>query len=190
MREMAERVVERISPSKVLESDLRANVIFLKACDVCELEVQDWYKGLRVNFQNRIYVVLDEESCNMRGVRALCNKGFHRFITQESQDMEFKLALYQPIKRLRLSPDEMMMEIEEICRVHGCYVYQDKDYNMDFKRHVFEYRGKSIYLPLSAQRYCANLMIAGHKDNFNRSIISKVRKYAGQGFLNGFKPSR
>ena len=56
------------------------------------------------------------------------------------------------------------------------------DYDFQFDKNTFRYKGKSIYLCGSQKAYLASWLLNAHKDNSKRMILCNLRKKFGADF--------
>ena len=66
---------------------------------------------------------------------------------------------------------------------YGVWNFQFGDYDFQFDKNRFIYRGKPLYFADSQKRYLAEWLLCGHKDNSKRMILCTMRKKFGKDFL-------
>ena len=107
-------------------------------------------------------------------------KGIERFIFDYQNAQELCLAFYRPDKVIVHTKDA---ELTDLIKTATTNCYQFGDYDFQFDKNSFKYKGKGIYLCKSQQKYLAEWLLYGNKDNKKRSILCALRKKFGQDFL-------
>lgn len=107
-------------------------------------------------------------------------KGITRFIFNYKNVYELLCAFYKPEKTVIHASSK---DLEIIIKDCTSTVYCFGDYDFDFAKNKFKYKGKLIYLPDSVKRYLAEWLLNGHKDNRKRMVLCNLRKKFGAEFL-------
>ena len=107
-------------------------------------------------------------------------EGITRFIFNYKNSYELLCALYKQEKIVVHASSNDLKTIIKECKV---LAYQFGDYDFQFDKNRFLYKGKSIYLSDSAKKYLAEWLLNGHKDNKKRMVLCNLRKRFGEGFL-------
>ena len=107
-------------------------------------------------------------------------KGIERFIFDYQNAQELCMAFYRPDKVIVHTKDA---ELTDLIKTATTNCYQFGDYDFQFDKNSFKYKGKGIYLCKSQQKYLAEWLLYGNKDNKKRSILFALRKKFGQDFL-------
>lgn len=96
------------------------------------------------------------------------DKGIRRFIFDYQSERELRLALYR--------------EVEQV-RSYNVTHFAFGDYDFDFHKEEFKWKGRYIYLTTTEKAYIASWLLGGHKDNAKRGILCYARKRLGSDFL-------
>ena len=108
------------------------------------------------------------------------SKGISHFIFDHTNKYELICALF----RLKtVTVHRTSNDIEESIRASGCTIYNIGDYNFDFGKNRFLYKGKAIYLCTSQKAYLAEWLLNANKDNAKRTILYNMRHKFGKDFL-------
>lgn len=107
-------------------------------------------------------------------------EGITRFIFNYKNTYELLCAFYKPEDVIIHASDSELTDIIKECNVKS---YQFAEYDFQFDKNKFFYKGKPIYLSESAKRYLAEWLLNGHKDNKKRMILCNLRKRFGADFL-------
>lgn len=106
--------------------------------------------------------------------------GITRFIFNHKNDKEILFAFYVGDKVLSHIQNK---DLETLVKDSETAWFCMGSYDFQFDRGRFKYRGKLIYLAESQQRYLAEWLLHGHKDNSKRMIVCNLRKKFGKDFL-------
>lgn len=107
-------------------------------------------------------------------------KGIERFIFDYQNAQELCMAFYRPDKVIVHTNN---VELTDLIKTATTNCYQFGDYDFQFDKNSFKYKGKGIYLCKSQQKYLAEWLLYGNKDNKKRTILFALRKKFGQDFL-------
>ncbi len=107
-------------------------------------------------------------------------KGVERFIFDYQNVQELYMAFYRPDKVIVHTNNA---ELTDLIKTATTNCYQFGNYDFQFDKNSFKYKGKGIYLCKSQQRYLAEWLLYGNKDNKKRTILCVLRKKFGQDFL-------
>lgn len=107
-------------------------------------------------------------------------KGVERFIFDYQNAQELCMAFYRPDKVIVHTNNA---ELTDLIKTATTNCYQFGDYDFQFDKNSFKYKGKGIYLCKSQQRYLAEWLLYGNKDNKKRMILCNLRKKFGEDFL-------
>lgn len=108
------------------------------------------------------------------------DKGIERFIFDYQNAQELCMAFYRPDKVIVHTNN---VELTDLIKTSTTNCYQFGDYDFQFDKNSFKYKGKGIYLCKSQQKYLAEWLLYGNKDNKKRTILFVLRKKFGQDFL-------
>lgn len=107
-------------------------------------------------------------------------KGIERFIFDYQNAQELCMAFYRPDKVIVHTNNA---ELTDLIKTATTNCYQFGNYDFQFDKNSFKYKGKGIYLCKSQQKYLAEWLLYGNKDNKKRMILCTLRKKFGEDFL-------
>lgn len=107
-------------------------------------------------------------------------KGITRFIFDYHNKYELFTSLF---KTEAVTVHSSNLGLQEILKDCGVWNFQFGDYDFQFDKNRFIYRGKPLYLADSQKRYLADWLLCGHKDNSKRMVLCTMRKKFGKDFL-------
>lgn len=107
-------------------------------------------------------------------------KGIERFIFDYQNAQELCMAFYRPDKVIVHTNNA---ELTDLIKTATTNCYQFGDYDFQFDKNSFKYKGKGIYLCKSQQKYLAEWLLYGSKDNKKRMVLCNLRKKFGEDFL-------
>lgn len=162
-------------------------------CDV-SLDVEsEWSAQFRVSYDTVIfgskYINKVNRSYYPKAVLILkegespapyIKEGISRFIFDYKNVFELCCSFYREPKTVVHASSK---DLETIVKDCGSAVYCFGDYDFDFAKNKFKYKGKLIYMADSTKRYIAEWLLNGHKDNKKRMILCNLRKKFGADFL-------
>ena len=107
-------------------------------------------------------------------------QGIMRFIFNYKNSYELLCALHKTGKTLIHASSK---GLETVLQDSSTTRFSFGEYDFDFTRNTFKYKGKLVYFPESTKRYLAEWLLNSHKDNKKRMILCNLRKKFGSGFL-------
>lgn len=108
-------------------------------------------------------------------------KGITRFIFDYKNNFELQTALYSTGTIITRTIDS---EYEDIVKKSSIVDFCHGDYEFRFKKNLFYYKGKMIYLTEATKKYLAQWLLNGKKDNSKRMLLCNLRKKYGVAFLS------
>lgn len=111
---------------------------------------------------------------------AYIKKGIERFIFNCTNRKELSFAFLT--KEKELSKDSTK-DLKLIVKNAVTLKFVTGDYNFDFGKGIFKWRGKGIYLTNQTINYLAEWLLNGNKDNSRRLLLFNARKRLGKDFL-------
>lgn len=154
---------------------------------------EDWSKSYRISqdvviagskyldkinetYTNKIVLILRSDE----SPASFIAKGIERFIFDYQNAQELCMALYRPDKVIVHTNNA---ELTDLIKTATTNCYQFGDYDFQFDKNSFKYKSKGIYLCKSQQKYLAEWLLYGNKDNKKRMILCTLRKKFGEDFL-------
>lgn len=107
-------------------------------------------------------------------------EGISHFIFNYTNQYELLMALF---KQPKVIVHAKSLDIQDIIRDSTTEVFRHGDYDFNFARNNYFYRGKPIYLQEAQKKYLAEWLLHGNKDNKRRMIVCNLRKKFGSDFL-------
>lgn len=128
-----------------------------------------------VYYENLVLILNPKEN-----ISEYTTKGINRFIFNFNNPVELSYALLYKEKTVVHASSE---QLETILKDSSFTAFRYKDYDLNFDRNIFKYKGKEIYLCASQKRYLAEWLLRHNKDNSKRMILCNLRKKFGKDFL-------
>lgn len=154
-------------------------------CDVALTVEEDWSEKYRVleevilcgskyldkinvQFYPVVTLILKESESPVDFIK----KGITRFIFNHTDEREIIMSF---MKESSYEGDTL--------KDATCTVYCRGEYNFDFEKKIFFWKDKQIYLSDLNQKYLANWLLKGNKENSKRNSLFNIRKRLGKDFL-------
>lgn len=132
--------------------------------------------NLNEAYYDKAVVILNEGESTAPYIQ----KGIQHFIFNYQNKFELITALfYQEPVVVRAQN----MKVEEIIKEKGVNRFVQKDYDFRFDKDVFMYKGRQIYIRRGEQKFLADWLLMGHKDNKRRTLLYNLRDRFGKDFL-------
>ena len=132
--------------------------------------------NLNEAYYDKAVVVLNEGESTAPYIQ----RGIQHFIFNYQNKFELITALfYQEPVVVRAQN----MKVEEIIKEKGVNRFVQKDYDFRFDKDVFMYKGRQIYIRRGEQKFLADWLLMGHKDNKRRTLLYNLRDRFGKDFL-------
>ena len=128
-------------------------------------------------YHSKTIIILKEDESPIPYIE----KGFTRFIFDYKNNFELQTALYSTGSIVTRTIDA---EYEEIIKKSSIVDFCHGDYEFRFKKNLFYYKGKMIYLTEATKKYLAQWLLNGKKDNSKRMLLCNLRKKYGVAFLS------
>lgn len=106
--------------------------------------------------------------------------GIEKFIFDISNEYELLLAFF---KRENIVLHSDSMELKELIKTSQAKIFCFGDYNFDFGKNMFFYKGRNIYFTNGQKKYLVEWLLNSYKDNKKRMILWNLRKKFGEDFL-------
>lgn len=126
-------------------------------------------------YPNAVIILKEGESPSL-----YISEGISHFIFNYKNVFELVCAFYKNDKTLVNSLSKDLETVLEDCPSTR-YIFGD--YDFDFAKNRFKYKGKLIFFSESCKKYLAQWLLNGNKDNAKRMIICNLRKKFGSEFL-------
>ena len=107
-------------------------------------------------------------------------EGITQFIFDHTNQYELKTALF---KQSKIIVHGASLDLKHIIEDSATEAFRCGDYDFNFARNNFLYKGRAIYLQEAQKRYLAEWLLHGYKDNKKRMIVCNLRKKFGADFL-------
>lgn len=135
-----------------------------------------YLKDINKEYYKRIIVVLKHTD----SLEELIEMGIERFVFNFENLQEIACAFFFPQNKVLYTHSKDLLEI-----VQNSYItsFCKGDYNFDFLRDVYFYKGKEIYLKKYQKLYLADWLLKHNKDNNRRNTLTVLRKTFGNVFL-------
>lgn len=132
--------------------------------------------NLNEAYYDKAVVILNEGESTAPYIQ----RGIQHFIFNYQNKFELITALfYQEPVVVRAQN----MKVEEIIKEKGVNRFVQKDYDFRFDKDVFMYKGRQIYIRRGEQKFLADWLLMGHKDNKRRTLLYNLRDRFGKDFL-------
>ena len=132
--------------------------------------------SLNEAYYDKAVVILNEGESTAPYIQ----RGIQHFIFNYQNKFELITALfYQEPVVVRAQN----MKVEEIIKEKGVNRFVQKDYDFRFDKDVFMYKGRQIYIRRGEQKFLADWLLMGHKDNKRRTLLYNLRDRFGKDFL-------
>lgn len=163
-----------------------------KACEVDLVVENDWNERYRIvqdciitdstllskinkSYYNNVSLVLKDKETFLPYRDKISHFIFN---SEDARELMFAF-LIKPAKI-----DKQLFGINEIIEKANTTVYKHGDYDFQFEKDRFLYKGRAIYLTLAQKKFLAEWLLNGKKDNTKRMYICTMRKGMGKAFLS------
>lgn len=107
-------------------------------------------------------------------------KGISRFIFNYQNKYELLTAFFKSEEIYIHASSE---SLKNILKHSNWKSFRFAEYDFKFDQNKYFYNGSQLYLTEAEQRYLAEWLLNGHKDNKKRMILCNLRKKFGKNFL-------
>ena len=107
-------------------------------------------------------------------------EGITRFIFDHTNKNELYMAFFKA-EPVRITSSNS--SLEDIIKESDILSFRHGNYNFEFDKDKYIYKGKPIYLAPAQKRYLAEWLLNGRKDNSKRMQLCILRKKFGTDFL-------
>lgn len=135
-----------------------------------------YLKDIAEEYYKRVVVILKRTD----KLEELIEMGVERFIFNFENKQEIACAFLFPQKEVLYTHSMNLLEIVQNSFVTS---FCQGNYNFDFMKDIYLYKGKEIYLKNSQKVYLADWLLKHNKDNSRRNILTVLRKSFGKNFL-------
>lgn len=125
-------------------------------------------------YENLVLILKPDES-----IGNYISKGINRFIFDFSNKSELMYALLYKERTLVQGSVKLKDIIKDSSFLNFCY----GDYDFNFDKDIYIYKGKEIFLTNSQKCYLAEWLLRHNKDNGKRMNLCSLRKKYGKNFL-------
>lgn len=135
-----------------------------------------YLKNINEAYYNKAVLILRSDESPSQFIKM----GISRFIFDHQNQRELAVALFfeEPVVM-----KSSTSEVAEIIKESGLPYFRRGEYDFQFDKGIFMYKGKQIYLCNSQKQYLAQWLLAGRKDNSKRMTLYGLRKKFGADFL-------
>ena len=107
-------------------------------------------------------------------------RGISRFIFDYQNQYELFFAFFKQEATVVHASFE---GLSDIIKDSGIKKFQFGDYDFQFDKNIYRYKGKPIYLCNATKKYLAEWLLNRNKENKRRMILCNLRKKFGKDFL-------